>query len=209
MVDKIGQLLQDKPFYISKFLFSNYKKMNISDIEFIVLIYIINQNDESFNPKTISSELSISLPEVMVHVNSLCEKGIISLEIKKGNVRSEIINLNLLYDKLTFILMEKEEKETTLYGIFENEFGRTLSPVEYEIINAWKDGNFSDELIILALKEAIYNGVTNLRYIDKILHEWKKKGIKTKEDTLKNRKDFKENKKPKTEVFDYDWLNDE
>ena len=62
-------------------------------------------------------------------------------------------------------------------------------------------GNFE------ALKEAIYNGVSNLRYIDKILSQWKQKGIKNQNDINKERE--KRNKtKPKKEVFEYDWLNE-
>ena len=49
-----------------------------------------------------------------------------------------------------------------------------------------------------------------INYIDKILYEWGKKGIKTKLDVENNRKNFKENqsKKEKLELFDYDWLED-
>ena len=81
--------------------------------------------------------------------------------------------------------------------------------MEYEIINSWKDNGYTDELITLALKEATYNGVSSLRYIDKIIYEWGKKGIKTKEDVEKNRKQFKSESKEKKELFDYDWLNNE
>ena len=102
---------------------------------------------------------------------------------------------------------ETESKDTTLFDKFEKEFGRTLSPIEYEIIGAWIEGDFSEELILLALKEAIYNGVSNLRYIDKILYEWNKKGIKSKEDIEKEREKFSK-KDSKKEVFDYDWLNE-
>ena len=79
--------------------------------------------------------------------------------------------------------------------------------MEFEIINGWVDNGYSEELIKLALKEATYNGVSNLRYIDKIIYEWGKKGIKTKEDVENNRKQFKNNNNKK-ELFDYDWLND-
>ena len=83
-----------------------------------------------------------------------------------------------------------------------------MSPIEYELINGWKENDFSDELITLALKEAVYNGVTNLRYIDKILYEWKKKGIRTKEQVEQSRVAFKSKKEEKQELFDYDWLDD-
>ena len=45
--------------------------------------------------------------------------------------------------------------------------------------------------------------------VDKILYEWKKKGINNKEDIEKDRKQFKKNNTKKTEMFDYDWLNDD
>ena len=59
-----------------------------------------------------------------------------------------------------------------IYSQFEQEFGRLLSPMEKEIINDWKKTR-SDDLIIQALKQSVYNGVTkSLRYIDKILQRW-------------------------------------
>ena len=76
--------------------------------------------------------------------------------------------------------------------------------MEYNIIGEWLDGNYTEEIIEEALKEAIYNGVTNLKYIDKILSEWRKKGIKEKSDIKTKNKP----KKTKKEVFEYDWLNE-
>ena len=52
--------------------------------------------------------------------------------------------------------------------------------MECQIIKGWIDDGFSHELIMEALKEAIYNGVTSLRYIEKILYEWRKKDIRIK-----------------------------
>ena len=63
-----------------------------------------------------------------------------------------------------------------------------LLSIEYEIIKAWLDNNISEELIKEAIKEATYNGVSNLRYIDKILYEWGKIGIKSAKDVENNRK---------------------
>ena len=76
----------------------------------------------------------------------------------------------------------------------ENEFARSLSPIEYETITNWLNNGISEELINDALKEAVVNGVTNLRYIDKIIYEWTKKNANSKEGN-----DYEE-------LFDYDWL---
>ena len=71
------------------------------------------------------------------------------------------------------------------------------------------DNGYTEELINEALKEAVYNNVTSLKYIDKILEAWDKKGIKTKEDVAAEKKKFKERKQVKNDSFYYDWLNDE
>ena len=105
------------------------------------------------------------------------------------------------------MMSEKEPTKTTIYDKFEKEFGRTLSPMEFEIIGAWIDNNYTEELILLALKEAVYNGASNLRYLDKILSEWRKNGIKTEND-IKIEKERRIKQPPKKEVFDYDWLNE-
>ena len=209
-MSQIIELLKSINYQVSKELLFNYKKLNITDSEFIILIYLINQSSDIYNPKQISNDLNIDLNNVLELINSLCEKNIIKVEIKKiNNVRSEVLNLDYLYKKLALSLSKVEtKKESSIYAVFETEFGRTLSPMEFEIINGWIDTGVSEELIILALKEATYNGVSNLRYIDKIIYEWGKKGIKNKDDVEKDRKQFKGNKKNKNLDDYYDWLND-
>ena len=209
-MNNVIDILKNKTYQIKKEILFNYKKLNITDSEFIILIYIINQDELIYNPKKIGDDLCIDLNSVLELVDSLCEKNIIEIKIeKKSGVRNDVIDLSMFYEKLALKLDTKEEdKDNNMFSLFEKEFGRTLSPMEYEIINAWIDSGCSEELITLALKEATYNGVSNLRYIDKIIYEWGKKGIKTKEDVEKDRKKFKSNSKKK-ELFDYDWLNDE
>ena len=91
--------------------------------------------------------------------------------------------------------------------MFEKEFARPLTPMEYEFINAWINSGMNEDIIKEALKEATYNGVSNLRYIDKIIYEWNKKGYKTVEDVIKN-KYKKEEKKDTSTFFEYNWLDE-
>ena len=212
MISKVVNILQSKAITIPRFLLENYKHLKLEDNEFIILIYLLNEDGTMYNPTKISKDLNIDLPVVLNLVDSLKKKDILKFETKKANNKiEEHMSFQELYNKLGLLLInEKEEKETNLFDIFENEFGRTLSSIEYEIINAWlSSGGFSEELIIAALKEAVYNGVSNLRYIDKILYEWRKKGIKTKEDIENNRKNYMKNKEKVEELYDYDWLNEE
>lgn len=205
MTGKIIELIKNGNISVPKLLITNYKKIKITDKELILIIYIIN-NDE-FDPERISKDLDINIPEVLKLIDDLSKKDILKLKTTSDKVYEEKIILDELYNKLALLIInEKEEKQTTIYDKFEKEFARTLSPMEYEIIGAWLDSNYNEEIIEEALKEAIYNGVTNLKYIDKILSEWKRKGIKNKNDIKIKRNNQK--KTTKKEVFEYDWLNE-
>ena len=208
-MDKILELLKGGSIYVPKIFFTHYKNLEINDKEFIVLMYLMNYNG-GFNPKYIGSELGISFKEILELINDLCEKGFIEIEVRDiRGMKEEYISLNKLYEKLAFLVLNQEKEDSkpnNLFSIFEKEFGRTLSPIEYELINAWKENHFSEELILAALKEAVLNGASNLRYIDKILYEWNRKGIKNVSELQKQKES-----KPKKDldVFHYDWLNDD
>ena len=66
----------------------------------------------------------------------------------------------------------------------------------------------SEELILGALKEATYNGVNNLRYIDKIIYEWNKKGFKNMEDVNNHLRNRNTSDKSVKEISDYNWLDE-
>ena len=208
-MDKIVDLLKRKDAHIPYLLLNNYKKLNITEQELVILIFLINSSE--YNPKLMADIMDIKLPLLLEMISSLEQKGILSIELKEINgINTEVCKLDCLYEKLSLIVMKKEEDNSnkSIYDIFETELGRTLSPIEYELVGDWLNDT-EEEILKLALKEATYNGVSNFRYIDRIIHEWKKKGIKTKEDVIKNNEEFrkkKENNKP--ELFDYDWLNE-
>ena len=70
-----------------------------------------------------------------------------------------------------------------LFTVFESEFARPLSPMEYETIVNWLDQDkYSDSLIMTALKEAVFAGKVHFRYIDRILMEWQRNRITTPEE---------------------------
>jgi len=216
MTVELWKILKTRDILVPKLLLLKYQDLKITDRQFILLIYLLSIQNTSFNPKQIGIDLHLSLEEVMEEITILTSLGFVKLEVKKvGTVRDEFVNLDGLYQKLVYVVVNgvidepKKEISTDIFTNFEHEFGRTLSPMEYEIINAWLDGDYTEELVLLALKEAIYNGTTNLRYIDRILHNWYKKGIRTASDVEKDKKNFQTKKVKSLEIFDsYDWLND-
>lgn len=210
MFDKVLSIVKERDFVVPKLLLLNYKDIGITEQELVVLIYLLNSDSNLYNPKDISNDLKLELVDVLTLVSAMTEKGLINIIIEsKSNKKAEVIDLNPLYEKLSFALLKEKEEDTTIYSVIESEFARSLSPLEYSLINAWLDAGYTEEIITEALKEAIYNNVTSLKYIDKILDDWHKKGIKTKEDVLNNKKKFKERKNNQKDSFDYDWLNEE
>ncbi len=214
MEDNLINLLKDKPLVLPKIFLSNYRKLNITDSELIIIMILYNNGNKIvYNPEEFAKCINSSKHEVMKLINSLIEKNIISIVIDRNNRKScEYISLELLYKKIFNIIIDKnseseEEPTTNIFSIFESELGRTLSPMEYEQIKEWLTSGLSQELISSALKEAVLNGIGNFRYIDTILNDWRKKGYKNKEDVIKDREKYR-SKKNKVEVYDTDWLNE-
>lgn len=215
MENNVRKILMDRPLVIPRIIINNYKKLNITEEELIILIFIIDYGvDLEYNPSIFVQELNIDKYKVLELINSLKEKNVLTILIKKENkkVSSEYISLQPLYDKIMNIVMDNKEKQIeideNIYSIFENELGRTLSPLEYEKIKEMVT-SYGQELVVEALKEAVYNRANNLRYIETILSEWNKKGHKTKADILKDRENYRRKKTDNIKLPDIDWLNDD
>lgn len=215
MENNVRKILMDRPLVIPRIIINNYKKLNITEEELIILIFIIDYGvDLEYNPSIFVQELNIDKYKVLELINSLKEKNILTILIKKENkkVSSEYISLQPLYDKIMNIVMDNKEKQIemdeNIYSIFENELGRTLSPLEYEKIKEMVT-SYGQELVVEALKEAVYNRANNLRYIETILSEWNKKGYKSKADILKDRENYRKKKTDNIKLPDIDWLNED
>lgn len=211
MMEKTIELLKNRDIVIPYVLFANYQTLKLNEEELIVITCLLNSKSDIYNPKEIAMVLKRNTSYVLEVINGLINKGFLEIKVEvEDNVHTEYVRLDNLYNRLGFLIVnsEREEKDSSnLYDCFEKEFGRPLSPIEFELIGGWQTTGTNEELILLALKEAVYNGALNIRYIDKILFEWSKKGIKTVNDVMNIKKDFR-NKKEPTKVFDYDWLNE-
>jgi DNA replication protein len=206
-------LVKEKDYTFKKLLFKIIKDFNLSLSDLLLLVYFLNQDKPSLNVKEIQKVTLLEEKDILSSYASLSSKGLILINIvkDKDGLVNEVMDLSNLYKAMVsdINITIKQNNTENIFTTFEHEFGRTLSPIEFEIINAWLKSGMSEELIIGALKEATYNGVSNLRYIDKILYEWGKKGFKNMNDVNNhlNKKDDKD-KEPKV-LFDYNWLDDE
>ncbi len=193
-MDNIKKMYKEKNFLINTLVLKNVRNLKIDIDELLLLLYFINV-EESLDLAKIKEYINFTDEDILNVYSNLLAKGLIEVKTFKNNgIFSEKISLDVFYDKL--ILGAKEDVKTNedIYSKFENEFGRSLSPMEYETINRWISSGVKEELIVEALREAVINNVRNLRYIDKIIYEWTKKTMRPKEES--------------EELFDYDWLED-
>ena len=164
--------------------------LKLSLEEFLMLTYFDNDYNSFLNIEDVSKNLGLSLDEAYKIFNNLISRKLIIIESTKDleGRMIERVSLDNFYDMIVEEKVEEkqENKKIDIYSHFESEFGRTITSIEYEIINAWIEKGYSEELILGALKEAVYNNVKNLRYIDKILYEWGKKGFKSMSDVNKH-----------------------
>ena len=205
-------LLKCKKYITNSLFIKKALELKLTFEEFLMLTYFDNDYQNYLNIEELSKNIGLPLDKSYEVFNSLLSKKLIDVKTDKDIEGRLIERVSLDHFYMLIIEEEKEEQKkeikTDIYKEFETEFGRPITSMEYEIINAWLSHNYSEELIIGALKEAVYNGVRNLRYIDKILYEWNKKGFKTMNE-VNNHIEKKDVKKEDSEFFDYNWLDDE
>lgn len=218
-MNDVVKVLKAKNFLINELLIKNIDK-SISLNDFLVFLAILNSSKEVFDCEEIAGILGLSSEEVMTAFNNLIIKELIDYKtVNENNKIREVISFERFYNKIAENLqtISKKVVSSNIYETFQKELVRSLSPVEYEYINAWLDKGMSEDLIIGALKEAVLSGAKNFRYIDRILYDWRKQGFNSMNDVMAKRKpvsnvyqeEDNSNSDNDIEYFDYDWLNDD
>ena len=218
-------IIQGNNIVLPMYLLSSYKDLKLELNEFVFLMYLHNTGNKSlFNPAKYSEELNIDLSEIMDLISTLSEKNFIKIEVLKNDkgIMEEVIVLDGFYKRIEMNIIgdasKKEEdnkNESKVYSYIEEQFARTLSSIDHEIILTWFDNNYNEDLIIAAVDEAVNSGVSSLKYIDRILYDWSKKGIESVKDLEKHNKTKKNSNKKEVEedidldIVDWDWFEDE
>lgn len=206
-------------------LLENYVSMGLNEKEIMVILQILRflQKKNDFpTPDDLALHLTFDEKECSNILRTLIQRNFLAIEQLKNDQGqlSEAYNLNPLFEKL--FTVEEEvipQEDGSLFILFEQEFGRPLSPFEIEMINSWLDEDeLVPALIKAALRESVLMGKLNFKYIDRILREWKKKGIHSVEQAREASKSFHQNQTKKKDneptkqrdtSFYYNWLDGE
>ncbi|MCL6571627.1 MAG: DnaD domain-containing protein [Bacillus sp. (in: Bacteria)] len=230
MKSNILAWLQEGNITVPSLLFSEYRNLNLNEYELVLILNIVTfleKGHEFPTPDELSDRMTISISECNEMLRRMIQKGYIEIKDKYSDegIRFEKYSVDPLWDRLVDQFLKNNRKseeisnkteETDLYTCFEKEFGRPLSPFECESLAMWMDDDHHDPVIIkAALREAVMSGKMNFRYIDRILFEWKKNGIKTIEQAKNHGRKFRQKQTQKGNIKDdpqqptapfYNWL---
>lgn len=168
-------------------------------------------------------DLNISKDTLSKYIKPLCDYRYISIEQarEKGKFSHNIYtihdsildNEDIVYENIGYgtldtnnnnILNNNNNKNysisssSNIYNYIEENFGRTLYPIEYELIGLWEDNDLTRH----AIKQAVLNGVNSVKYIDRILQSYKAKDITTVEQAVREEERFNNQKNNKGKYVD-------
>ncbi|WP_028044681.1 DnaD domain protein [Candidatus Stoquefichus massiliensis] len=170
----MDELLDYRCVDFKKLLILKAKSIQLADQECYVLLLIMTLNEIGVRPITpsqISKLCQLPLSKIDETLISLVDKHFISR-------KSGTLDLRPLEKQLLNQQNAEVEETIDLVSVFEDAFGRTLSQREVQLINSLKCQGHSDDMIIDALNESVKSGVITFRYIEKILDNWTKYGVK-------------------------------
>ena len=195
--EHIIQIINEGHVSVPRLLLNYYVSVGLheEDAFFLIRLHSFIEQGNSFpTPEELAHAMTYSPQACLDKIQQLMQKGVLTIEEHQNeskNYYSEVYSLIPLWERIFKAIEQEEaekaaakndENEESLYTLFEREFARPLSPIECETLAMWIDGDKHDaELIKGALKEAVLAGKLNFRYIDRILFEWKRNGIKTLE----------------------------
>ncbi|MDK6972011.1 DnaD domain-containing protein [Streptococcus constellatus] len=202
----------------TELLFHFHEIFDNSD-DFLVWQFFYLQNTtslEEISPNQIAESIGKSVTEVNRSMSNLTEKGL--LQYKTIVLNGEI---EAVFDALPALerLDEIVESHSTvaqpisqnslkdLVETFQRELGRLLTPFEIEdLTKTIQDDKTSPELVTAALREAVFNGKANWKYIQAILRNWRREGITTVSQVEAKREE-RETTNPQNITVSDDFLN--
>lgn len=197
-------------------LVDNYKKLGLSENELSVILVtnsLIQKGVNFITPDIIALKMTLDFQEIDSCFTNLIKKDILTLE-GTNNIQ---VSIEPLKKRLIEIFSEELKKETSLnankdqddiFALFEAEFGRPLSQLEVNTIKEWFEQGNTIGTIKEALNTAILSKVKTIRYIDKILLEWKRREEFSKNGVSLLSEKWRKNFDETMEIAKINWMED-
>lgn len=197
----IQHLLEGGILDFDKLVLSEYKNLNLSDQEAMLLIHLhkeVVSGQTKLNVERLSNQFAITSDQAYIVLDRLLQGGFLTLSIHKNeegkesetfHVEETAVKMMLSIEKRLSFQMAAESKqyetpEEAVVDFVEQAFQKQLTPIELEIIQKWLSESQYD---LLQIKQALYDAVKankpSLSYMDALLLRKKKKIPKDKQQT--------------------------
>ena len=198
-------------------LLANYKILDIKEEEVLIILmidYCLQNGETVVTPDVLALKMNYDQQKIDLYLSGLFNKGLITLDTNEEGKLQTSLN-GLKYILVSKLLNSEEshskneetlEKEKNIFEVFEAKFGRPLSYIEMETMNKWFEEGIEDDKIILALQEAIRAKKKNIRYIDKILLEWRQQAERKEEGYTTITDNWHKDIKETNEIANLSWV---
>lgn len=188
---------------ISNLLLHHYRQLGMTTAQLMVFLQLKSYIDRGMVSPDISlvaQNLGTEPTQVYELMHQMIEQKLMThkTQSNENGKQSDYYDFSVLLEKLVQLDQQqmtssktatKANQRSDVFDKIEVEFGRPLSPIELETVSKWIDeDNYSAELILIALQEAVLNQVWNLKYMDRILRSWEKQHISTPQQIDQQRK---------------------
>ena len=174
-------------------LLLHFKELFPSSEDFLVWQFFYLQNTTALgdvSPSQIAEIIGKEVADVNQSISNLTENGLIQYRTIELNGEIELIfDASLAFERLDSLLDSQTPTTTApnpqnqlkdLVETFQQELGRLLTPFEIEDLSKTvKEDGIKADLIKEALREAVFNGKPNWKYIQAILRNWRHEGIQS------------------------------
>ncbi|PTQ56943.1 MAG: Chromosome replication initiation protein DnaD [Candidatus Carbobacillus altaicus] len=185
----------------------NYKRLGLTDVGMMLMLQLWGMRLEGYvlpSVKKLSERMSMDERSVADLLQFLLDHRFIRItkNVNDYGRPSEAYDLTPFFEKLQSLTAttpppasprpdvsktipsnapDSPGSEHTLQGLMqllEKKLARPLSPIDSEIVLNWLDKDeYSLPLIEAALEEALLLGKNSIRYMDRLLFEWTKRGF--------------------------------
>ncbi|MCY7089176.1 DnaD domain-containing protein [Streptococcus oralis] len=174
-------------------LLLHFKELFPSSEDFLVWQFFYLQNTTALgdvSPSQIAEIIGKEVADVNQSISNLTENGLLQYRTIELNGEIELIfDASLAFERLDSLLDTQAPATTApnpqnrlkdLVETFQQELGRLLTPFEIEDLSKTvKEDGIKADLIKEALREAVFNGKPNWKYIQAILRNWRHEGIQS------------------------------
>lgn len=193
---------------VSSLLLAHFHELGMTNDEFLVYLQLKSFYDAGNHfpdMAIIAQRMRLSRPQIYQIIHRMIQKKVLTIETNQDESgrSQDQYDFKLLYRKLATLLTQaqqqaattkKENQRQQLFEQIETEFGRPLSPMEFETVAAWLDeDHYQPEVVSLALREAVLNQAYSLKYMDRILLSWERKHLTSKAQVQREREKRQQN----------------